>query len=346
MTCALIVTIDTEEEGLWSDQFRPSGNTVKNVRGVTRFQQLCDSFAIRPTYLVDAPVVEDRQAAELLLEIERTGRCEIGAHMHPWCNPPLVELDGPQDSFLCNLPGTLKRDKLTWLTDAIAEKFGHNPTSFRAGRYALDDGVALILQELGYRADSSVIPFTDYSAEGGPNFEDSPTTPFVLGSEPDSIDADRTNRGQGVCEIPVSVGFSRTNFERCHSLRKLAQKPWLSNCRMVGILDRLNIARRIKFSPEQADARRMCQLASAFHRRRAPAVVMMLHSSSLAPGFSPYVRDADALERLYQDLEQTFAHCLDQLGMQSNTLTEFADQFTGDLQRQQVDDAAPSPISS
>ena len=40
--------------------------TVHNVRGVERFQQLCDRFDLRPTYLVDTPVAADDWAAETL----------------------------------------------------------------------------------------------------------------------------------------------------------------------------------------------------------------------------------------------------------------------------------------
>ena len=88
MPPTLIVTVDTEEEGLWTGEYPANGNTVENTRGIPRFQALCDQFGIRPTYLVDTPVVEDDRSVELLSEIQQSGRCEIGAHLHPWCTPP------------------------------------------------------------------------------------------------------------------------------------------------------------------------------------------------------------------------------------------------------------------
>lgn len=177
----LIVTIDTEEEGLWGGAYRATGNTVENVRrGVGRFQELCDRFGIRPTYLVDAPVVEDDYAAGLLREIQDDGRAEIGAHVHPWCNLPFEEELNARNSYLCNLPERLQRDKIVWLTDAIEARFGRRPTSFRAGRYGLDIAGARILYDLGYVVDSSVTPFMDHSRDGGPNFEDAPFLPYVI----------------------------------------------------------------------------------------------------------------------------------------------------------------------
>ena len=87
----LIVTVDTEEECLWGGCYRRTGNTVENIRGVPRFQELRDRFGIQPTYLIDAPVVQDNHAVELLRRIQDDDRAEIGAHVHPWCNPSIAK---------------------------------------------------------------------------------------------------------------------------------------------------------------------------------------------------------------------------------------------------------------
>ncbi|MFG0332206.1 MAG: WalW protein, partial [Maioricimonas sp. JB049] len=133
MKPVLIVTVDTEEEGLWGGRYRATENTVENIQSVPLFQEVCDRYGIRPTYLVDTPVIEDDRAAGVLQEIHESGRAEIGAHLHPWCSPPL---DGraiePQRTFMCNLSEAEQREKLRWLTDAIEQRFGRRPTSFRA----------------------------------------------------------------------------------------------------------------------------------------------------------------------------------------------------------------------
>ena len=320
MKTSLIVTVDTEEEGLWGGRYPRTGNTVDNIRGVPRFQELCDRYDVRPTYLVDAPVVEDDDAVKLLRSIQEDGRAEIGAHLHPWCNPPFGEEANAHTSYLCNLPESLQREKLIWLTETIESRFGRRPTSFRAGRYGLDITGARILAELGYVVDSSVIPFTDYSRDGGPNFENAPHNPYFI----DGDDLCRRHTSGFLFEVPASVGYNRVDFERAHRIRRVALHPLLRRLRSVGILDRLGIVRRIKYSPEQADLRRMKQLADAFLAQNAPAVVMMFHSTSLTPGLSPYVKTEQDLDRFHQNLEATFEHCLNRRGMKTDTLSGFA----------------------
>lgn len=323
MKPCLIVTVDTEEEGLWGGQYRRSGNSVNNIRGIPRFQELCDRFGVKPTYLVDAPVVEDDAAVELLRAIQDDGRAEIGAHVHPWCNPPFEEEISPRNSYLCNLPEPLQRAKLTWLTERIEQRFGRRPTSFRAGRYGLDIVGARILHELGYIVDSSVIPFTDYSADGGPNFERAPHTPYFV----DGDDLCRPHDAGFLLEVPVSVGFNRRNFARAQAVRQAARRPWIRPLHAEGLLDRLGIVRRIKFSPEQASATQMKRLADAYFAVGAPALVMMFHSSSLMANCSPYVPTPMASHRFHTNMHEVFAYWGEKGKTATSTLTEFATEL-------------------
>lgn len=323
MTASLIVTIDTEEEGLWAGRYRRTGNTVENIRHVPRFQALCDRFGVRPTFLVDAAVAADDRAVDVLRAIHDEGRCEIGTHLHPWCNPPFEEEDIPRNSYLCNLPEPLQRAKLLWLTERIEERFGRRPTSFRAGRYGLDIVGARLLAELGYLVDSSVIPFTSYAAESGPDFSDVPLTPYFIGGD----DLRIAQNSGSLLEVPVSLGYNRVDFERAHALRQAAAAPWLKWLHGVGILDRLGLVRRIKFSPEQAGTAELTQLVDHSLARGAPAMVLMFHSSSLMPGGSPYVRDAAGLERFLARLCDVFEYCLNRRGMAADTMSGFAAQW-------------------
>jgi len=317
---ALIVTVDTEEDGAWDGAFKAHGNTVRNLRGLRRFQDCCGRYAIRPTYLVDTPVLADHAAVEMLGHFQEKGCCEVGAHLHPWCAPPLEESPDAKTSFMCNLPEPLQREKLTRLTDDVERRLGRRPTSFRAGRYGLDAVGARILKQLGYVVDSSVASFLDYSGRGGPDFRRAPYQPYRIGGD-DLLVEDAAGT---MLEVPVSVGFSRPGFRRAQRIRQWAERPALRPLRLVGILDRLNLVRRIKLSPEQADGFRMRQLVDAYLAEGARSVVMMLHSASLVPGCSPYVADAPGLERLYDDLIATWQYCLSSLGMTARTLTEFA----------------------
>ena len=320
---ALIVTVDTEEEGLWSGEFRRHGNTVKNVLAVERLQALCDGFGIRPTYLVDTPVVENAEAVAIIRKTSDAGRCEVGAHLHPWCAPPFEEESTPRNTFMCNLPESLQREKLDRLTKTIEDRFGRRPTSFRAGRYGLGVRTIGILAELGYVVDSSVISFHDYSDEGGPDFRGAPYRPYRIGCEsPCAIDPDGP-----LLEIPVSVGFNWRNCDAAHRTREFLRLRIPRSLHPVGIVDRLNLLRQITFSPEKAGGARMKQLAGVCVAIGAPCMVMILHSSSLAAGYSPYVADERQCEALYDNLAMTFEHCMQRLGMESRTLTAFAREY-------------------
>lgn len=327
MTPSLIVTIDTEEEGLWGGTYRVRHNKVENLREIPRFQALCDEHGVIPTYLVDTPVVDDDRAMDLLCATEADGRCEVGTHLHPWCAPPIEEGEVVSArTFMCNLPAELQRGKLERLTDAIAARRGRRPTSFRAGRYGLDAVGLGILADLGYEVDSSVVPFLTYAREGGPDYRRAPTAPYVPSA--DALDA--VGAGGRVLEVPVTVGYNVRAFEWADRVRARLAGPGLRRLRLVGVLDRLRILYRAKLSPEQADFARMRGLVDAALARSAPCLVLMFHSSSLMAGGSVYVPDLPALESFYARLRDIFAYCIRRRGLRADTLTGFARRWRED----------------
>lgn len=316
----LIVTVDTEEEGLWSGRFQVSGNTVRNIEGVDRFQRLCDELGIRPTYLVDAPVVQDERASAILSKIHADGRCEVGAHVHPWCNPPYDEKYDQNESYLCNLPADVQRSKIEWLTEAISGRFGERPLSFRAGRYGLDIVGARILSDLGYRVDSSVIPFTDYSPGRGPDFTTAPWQPYFVGEENLQTPASSGS----LLEVPVSVGFNRSDFSRAMACQLMLQRRSVRWARLEGLLHRSHLLRRIKLSPEKSTAADMKSLMNRYCESPNAVMVMMFHSTSLVPGLSPYVQEEGDLDRLLQSIRAACEYCLEWLSAKNVTLGEMA----------------------
>jgi len=320
---SLIVTVDTEEEGLWSGEFKAHGNTVENTRGIERFQSFCEGFGIRPTYLIDTPIVEDERTTEMLAGYQAAGTCEVGAHLHPWCTPPFAEVPTNRNSYMCNLPSQLQRRKLLHLTEAIGDRFGRRPTSFRAGRCGLDHEGAGMLRELEYVVDSSVKPFVDISDDEGPCFENAPYQPYRVG-EDSLVESDSNGK---LLEVPLAMGFSKPYFERASAVHHFIIRSRLSRLRLLGVLDRFDVVRRISFSPEKSNAASMIQLVERFVAKSASCLVMWLHSSSLLPGCSPYAPDEPSLERLYQRMAAVFEHCITEHAMQTATLTSFAESF-------------------
>lgn len=366
----LVVTVDTEEEGLWSGQFVRAGNRAENVAlGLPRFQELCKRYGIKPTYLIDAPVLEDRQAVDLLRSLVERDGCEIGAHLHPWCTPPFEEHITAKTTFLCNLEPRLQRAKMEWLTEQVQNVVGVRPTSFRAGRYGIGPVALRALQDLGYVSDSSVLPFADYSSIGGPNFTHAPVVPHLaLHPSPDRDqwgdippknpcpvnDKRRNSSSPGpmnssgsvwqeakvtahesamsqLVEVPVASGYTRWPFHRWHYLKRFLRCWGGAHLRLPGLLDRLNIARYVKFSPEQANLTRLKQLVDVYCAHHLPVMVMMLHSSSLVSGLSPYCRNDEELEEIYRRLEGIFDYCIRWQNMPAMRLTECARSVLPDL---------------
>ena len=314
----LVVTIDTEEEGLWSGNYTAEA-TVKNIAAIPRFQSLCDQFSIRPTYLITTPVAESPDAVKTLRSIHDTGRCEIGTHVHPWNSPPIVNTDSdPRDSYLCNLPADIQHAKLEQLTDQIESSFGSRPVSFRAGRYGIGATAMRSLRKLGYCVDSSVLPRVDYRSQNGPDFRAATCRPYF----PADSDILSNSSDESLLEIPVTAGFTHRHFGLADRLRRGATRaPW-RQLRAVGILDRTGIATKVKLSPEQATLTQMKQLATAVINRSVPVLVLMFHSSSLLPGCSPYVKTELDLDRFLERLSAFFVFAQEELSLSAITLSE------------------------
>ncbi len=312
----IVVSVDTEEDGLWSGSYPVTGNTTENLRGLERFQTECWNLGVPPTYLIDAPVLGDRKAIADLARWQAAGECEVGTHCHPWCSPPLA--DRPPkvaETFLCNLPAEVQFEKLKWLTEHIADAVGKPPTSYRAGRYGFNESTVPILGELGYRVDSSVLPMFEYKEERGPDFRDAQRLPSVLWQRNDTQ----------LVELPVTSGFTRPGYQNRKSIwTRLRRKPW-TYFRAAGIADRLAIARRVKLSPEGTCLQNLKRLVDSAIADGVSTLVLMLHSSSLLVGRSPYARSANDLEQLYQRLVEILKHAIDNHRCRPAMLTQAAE---------------------
>ncbi len=275
-TPTLLVVVDTEEEFDWHAPFNPDSVSVRNIAEQIHAQAIFDAHGICPTYVIDHPVAATPEAATLLAGFAASGRCDIGAHLHPWVTPPH---DGPIDarhSYPGNLPPSLERAKLAALTQAIIAGTGITPAVYKAGRYGVGAATAGILAELGYTVDCSVVPWTDFSADGGPDFSDVADAPFDI--------------APGLLELPLSVGF----VGRLHALGP-ALFPHLqakAALRLPGIAARTGLLERLRLSPEGHSLHDLCRQTRAGLEAGKRLFMLTYHSSSLLPGATPYVRDA------------------------------------------------------
>lgn len=290
------VTLDTEEEGLWGGAYPVFNCTTENLKGLPRFQSLCEKYSIPPTYLIDAPVLENTVAVAQLKSWQDSGRCEIGAHCHPWCNPPIVSKSvSNKESYLCNLPEELQFEKLKWLTDAIADNFGRAPTSYRAGRYGFNQSSVKPLVDLNYQLDSSVLPQYDYRTSEGPSFRSLSRNACFVGD---------TSGTKKIMEVPITTGFTRSGaYRRRQAIRRWVETPLGRATKLAAIANRLGVCRHVKLSPEGTSLAELKGLVESSLRDGVNQLVLMLHSTSLMPGFSPYAKDAAGVEGLYQRLD-------------------------------------------
>jgi len=181
-TMKLIITIDTEEDN-WS-RYSVSDNPVSNIKQIIPLQKMFDEYDIKPVYLVSYPVATNKSSVKILKNILDEGRCEIGSHCHPWNTPPYHHNSDikKHETMLYNLPSHIVHKKLSVLHETIYKNFRTIPISFRAGRWAFGPSVALSLNLLGYRIDSSLTPFIDWRQYGGPDFRAYSTNIFSFDS--------------------------------------------------------------------------------------------------------------------------------------------------------------------
>jgi hypothetical protein len=296
----LHVVIDTEEQFDWHAPYARTNTSVSAMRHIGRAQTIFDRFGIVPTYVVDYPVATQPAGYEPLVEIAARGGCAIGAHMHPWVNPPFDEAVSVANSFTCNLPPVLQRAKIATLRDAIAVHMAHPPRMFKAGRYGFDSTTVAVLDELGFEIDGSVCPQFDFSDQQGPSFATFDSSLFCLTS--------------GLLEIPCTVDYTGWAGALRPVLHRAASSGALERVRAVGVLARLGAANRIMLSPEGNTLGEMQALTRALVARGCRHMTLSFHSPSVEPGHTPYVRSQQDLDQFLGTIEQYCEFFMKEIG--------------------------------
>lgn len=299
-----VVTVDTEEEFDWTGPFTRDQHGLTHVSAIDRFQRLCDENLIKPSYLIDYPIATDKAAIELLGGYADQQRAEIGVQLHPWVSPPFKEDVSVYNSFACNLPVELEREKLGGLHRAIVSNFGVQPDSYRAGRYGAGPATPAILQELGVAIDTSVRSRFDYSDQNGPDYTKHPLTPYWLveGS---------------VMELPVTTVFGGSLRGAGDFLFTLTS----SSANARAILSRTAMLERIALTPEGIPLDKALQAIDLALEAELPVLNFSFHSPSLAVGHTPYVRTEQDLAQFYHWWEEVFVH-LARSGVRPVTMAE------------------------
>ncbi len=288
-----VVTVDTEEEWDWSSGYPTGPTRTANIHQLPRFQDTCERFGAAVTYFVNHAVLADHSARQVILELAKRQRVEIGMHVHPWNTPPLqpVEKVPERDSFLHNLPPELACAKLDTVYSTFAEH-GLKPVSFRGGRYSTSAFVQQWLRERGFIADASILPYTAWKDDGAPDYRTRDPRPVRLPGDPP------------LWEIPLSLGYTRRPFGFWRWALAVAEGP-LRPLRLVGALSKFRVVEKAWLNFENPLGDRMPALIRALRKMNWPYLCFTLHSSSLLVGGSPYAPDAEAVEKLFRRLTDT-----------------------------------------
>lgn len=315
-----LITIDTEGDNLWST---PRSITTQNALFLPRFQSLCESYGMKPTYLTNYEMAVSPFFQEFGRDVLNREAGEIGMHLHAWNTPPLVPLtedDFTFQPYLVEYPKNVMRDKITVMTDMLEDIFGVKMISHRAGRWSFNETYAQILVEKEYRVDCSVTPHVsrvnylgDPKQGGGTDYSRFPDEAYFL----DLADISRPGNSP-LLEIPVSIVCPQRPL--IDWLRMFIKNSWLERRVLNRFFPPIQWLR-----PNGRNRRGLLYIMQRAINERKSSVEFMLHSSELMPGASPTFPDDKDIEALYDDLEVIFDLAQDQFT--GATLTEYYQKF-------------------
>jgi hypothetical protein len=323
-----LITIDTEEDNAWGRRRQPA---TENAAFLERFQQVCERWGLRPTWLATQQMVMSPTFRKFAADVISRGTAEIGMHLHAWNSPPLTPLtddDVATAPYLIEYPPTVMREKIRALTASLEDTFGIKMVSHRAGRWAFDARYAEMLLEEGYKLDCSVTPLVNWattlgdpSGHGGTNYTSFRHDAYWI----DLHDVASAGTSD-LLEVPMTIFSFRS--------RAVAKA--------LGVVDALPATLRHlrpfahkaanRLSPEAVWLRpngHNGQMLQAVVERvladRLTHAQFMLHSSELMPGGSPTFQDEASIEKLYEDVEALFRGLVDRF--RGRTLSEFHDEL-------------------
>ena len=291
-----LISVDTEGDDQWS--WTPGKEiTTENARCLPRFQELCESFGFKPTYLTNYEMCRDERFVKYMKPKAQHGLCEIGMHLHAWNCPPdyqlysSKEIKAGQCPYLVEYPTEIMEQKIKTMTDLLANTFDNSVVTHRAGRWAMDDRYYEILEKYGYKADCSVTPGVDWrNCEGfvdgsvGSNYINESEKPHFVG---------------GIMEIPMTV----------RHLRKLSAPKTGSFREFLGrIHGYISGKHEIWLRPNGKNIEDMMYLVDRCFKSGDEYIMFMIHSSELMPGGSWRFDTDEKIEKLYGDIEKLFAY--------------------------------------
>ena len=335
----VVVSLDVEEEGLFSGRYAATGCTVRNVAELRRLEPLSRELGFPLTLLCAYSVFGDVGARSVLARLRDEAGAEIGAHLHHWSTPPLTlapassppsfptpsqsprqlsdrsqplaEADEKKDVpagpplRTHRVPRELLRQRLRTLLDAGRDFQGAPLTSFRMGRWDLKAHLRPLLAEEGILVDSSVCPLRAFGAgQGGQGRDSQGPDHFLAPPDPywimPSQAGGETTQGQHPPLLEVPI----THVPLHPALARGWYALLAGKAGLGSHLDNFRLWGALSPNPVWHHARVM-RMATRLHVARGGRVLSLFwHSSEMLPGGSPHIPDAAAATALVEKVRQ------------------------------------------
>lgn len=314
MNKKFLITLDTEGDNLWTYKQGEIIDT-KNTEFLPRFQDLCEEFGFKPTWLVNYEMVKDNKFVQWARKKQDDGKCEIGMHIHAWNTPPL-DFDLPQkfdgQSYLIEYPENIMRQKFETTFSLLCDAFGKKPTSHRSGRWAMNQIYYDILVEHEMLADCSVTPHISWSdccgqsVENGSDYSAASENPYFV---------NHSSNEKNILELPVTIRMQHDFLKRRIRSSKNFIRETLHFIK----------GRPTWMRPDGFNIQAMIHLAKNIYKSKCSYCMFMIHSSELMPGGSPTFKTDESIEFLYKDLRVLFAEMAK--NYEGQTVSDFATRF-------------------
>lgn len=321
----LAVTIDTEcDKGAkWKVKQPLSFMNIYNGV-VNNLQPIFDKHHVKATYLLSPEIINDSLSVEVFKSFRQ--RVELGTHLHSEFIEPEANFNCTNTSqYQSDFDSDIERVKLENLTTLFKQIFGYQPLSFRAGRFGISKHSLQILQDLGYKVDSSVTPDTQWRNQVSGNvvnFFGAPYQPYYPSKEDFRKDGE-----MDILQVPVTL-----------INKKLFRLPlWLKrgiklnkSYQQILFNYSTNFSKPIWLRPTYSNLDAMKEVTfKIFNKSRDNNVYLciMFHSNEFELGMSPYSLTKPEMNKIIRRLDLYLEWLNKTYSISSIGLSEFKDVF-------------------
>lgn len=298
-----LITIDVEPDNVWEDT---NSKSIENIKHLPIFQNICDEFGMRPTYLVTWSVLTNVDSMRILDCLFRNDNCEIGIHPHLWEIPPIINIDNIGKATIgIDYDKDILFEKISNLIDMVRSRYGH-PVSHRAGRWGIEGRQVKILTDLGVLVDTSIVPGVDWSSTGIISHVGAPLGSYYIDHE--NIMKEGSSN---LLEVPCTIkpALDLWGIEKNIIINKILKKTG-NGISWLRAMPNSSIRKMIGVCGWGLD--------------NNGYINIMTHSSEFIENGSPYWRSDEDVKRHLTVYCEIFDWCVKK-NVQSMTLKEFAD---------------------